>query len=204
MNASPFGNKRAELVVGRVLARQFPSDPAVRDALEKRPDICHPAAIVGLSIAWKDSAVLTTEFSWIRADIRSRLYIWADAAHLFATLGSRQEFCDFLDRPLGRATGYQWDFLPFCIEPIVERIRSEEGLAPHLIRLLKTSPSGSARASLPRLLAFANQKSDDLRAYCEAEFAKQMDRSALPEFGLDVVAGEFRPVAHSLLDALST
>jgi hypothetical protein len=31
-----------------------------------------------------------------------------------------------------------------------------------------------------------------------------MDRSALSAFRLDIVAGEFRPVAHNLVDALST
>jgi hypothetical protein len=32
---------------------------------------------------------------------------------------------------------------------------------------------------------------------------KQNNRTTLAEFGLDVVAGEIRPVAHALLDALS-
>jgi hypothetical protein len=204
VNMSPFDNKRAELIVGRVLARQFSDDPAARDALEQWSEFRHSAAIVGLSTAWATSPVLTAEFSRMRANIHSRRYIWPDVIYLSARLGSRQEFCDFLARLLTNSTGYLWDFLPFSIEPIVERIRSEEGLAAHLVGQLKTARSGSARASLPRLLAFANQMTDELKGFCEAAFAKQMDGSALPEFGLDIVAGEFRPVAHALLDALST
>lgn len=204
VNMSPFDRKRAELVVGRILARHFAHDTAARDALEQRSEFHHSAAIVGLSTAWRASPVLAAEFSRMRDNIRSRQYIWPDVVYLSASLGSRQEFCHFLDRLLESATGYLWDFLPFSIEPIVERIRSDEGLAAHLVGLLKCRRSGSARASLPRLLAFANLMTDELRGFCEAEFAKQMDGSALPEFGLDIVAGEFRPVAHALLDALAT
>jgi len=204
-NMMPLDARRGDLVVGRILARQFPGDNEVRDALERQAEFNprRSASIAGLSIGWQDSAVLPQHFARIRSGGAPGEYVWPDAAHLYATLGSRQEFCEFLDRFFARASGNIWDLLPFCVEPIVERIKGEAGLGKHLAANLKSATDGSARASLPRLLAAANQMTDDLWTFCEAEFASQSDSNALPAFGLDVVAGEFRPVAHALLDALS-
>ncbi len=204
-NMMALDARRGDLVVGRILARQFPGDSEVRAALEQNTEINprRSASIAGLAIGWPDSAVLLQHFAWIRSAGASVQYVLPDAAYLFATLGSRQEFCEFLARVFARASGDVWDFLPFCVEPIVERIKGESGLGEHLAASLKSATSGGARASLPRLLAAANQMTDDLRTFCEAEFASQSDGNALPAFGLDVVAGEFRPVAHALLDALS-
>ncbi len=65
-------------------------------------------------------------------------------------------------------------------------------------------PRRQRRSDPAETLGTRNQTSEDLRVFCEAGCAKQMDRSALSAFRLDIVAGEFRPVAHNLVDALST
>ena len=204
-NMMALDARRGDLVVGRILARQFPSDSEVRNTLELRADFNphRSASIAGLAIGWRDSIVLPQHFAWIRSRRVPGEYVWPDAAYLYSTLASRHEFCGFLHRLFTRASGNVWDFLPFCIEPIVERIKGEAGLGEHLATRLKSTTNGSARASLPRLLAAANQMTDEFRAFCEDEFALQSAGTALPAFGLDVVAGEFRPVAHALLDALS-
>jgi NACHT domain len=204
VNSSPYEQRRCEQVVGRILARQFAGDPVVRSELEQRV-LTHPsAAIVGLALSWKDSPILRHELGKLRAQgDRTMRYVWPDAAYLVSTLASRDEFCSFLGHFLENISGDIWDFLPFCIEPIVARIQTEDGLATHLVALLKTTDSGNKKASVPRLLALANQMSDELREWCENSFAKQSDHSTLAEFGLDIVAGEIRPVAYALLDALS-
>jgi hypothetical protein len=120
-------------------------------------------------------------------------YIWPDAAYLASTVGSRHEFCRFLGHFLENCTGYLWDFLPFCMEPIVERIKSEEGLASALIQRVKLTNSGSEKVNLPKLLDQANHMDDELRHWCEKEFARQSDHTSLPEFGLDVSAGALLP-----------
>jgi hypothetical protein len=76
--------------------------------------------------------------------------------------------------------------LPFCSEPIIERIRTEDGLAGLLVARLISTDSGSQKASVPRLLAMANQMSDELRDWCEKTFAKQCGYTGLAEFGRDV------------------
>jgi hypothetical protein len=203
-NSSPFDHRRRELVVGRILGRQFAGEAAIREQLEKHVVLRPSAAIAGLSIAWKDSPTLVTEFNVLRSSgRRAAHYLWPDAAYLASTVGLRDEFCRFLGHFLGNCTGDLWDFLPFCIEPIVERIKSEDGLASRLIQRVKTTSSGNEKASLPKLLALANHIDDELRQWCETEFARQSDHTSLAEFGLDVSTGEIRPVAHAILDALS-
>jgi hypothetical protein len=204
VNASRYDQRRRELVVGRVLGRQFAGDAGVRDELEQQALLRPSAAIAGLILAWRDSPVLAREFAVLRADDNeSRRFVWPDAAYLIGAFGSRDEFCSFLLRILENGDAGIWVFLPFCIEPIVARIRTEDGLATHIVARLKRTESGSEKATFPRLLAMANQMSDELRAWCEKTFANQNNHTTLAEFGLDVVAGEIRPVAHALLDALS-
>ena len=203
INASDLERRRRELVVGRILGRQFAGETAIRDQLKKHAFFRPSAAIVGLSIAWKDSPVLVTEYEGLHAsDGRRMRYGWPEAAYLVSTLGSRDEFCRFLVQLVENCTGFVWNFLPFCIEPIVERIKSEDGLASDVIQGMKSSKSGSQKASFPKLLGLANHMDDELRQWCEEEFAKQSNHTSLPEFGLDVSVGEIRPVAHAVLDAL--
>ena len=203
-NASPFDRRQRELMVGRILGRQFAEVAAIRKQLEKHVRARPSAAIVGLSIAWRESPTLIAEFERLRAsDDHQMRYVWPDAGYLVSTAGSRDEFCWFLGRFLENCTGDPWNFLPFCIEPIVERIKSENGLASALIQRVKSTNSGNEKASLPKLIALANQMDDELRQWCEKEFGRQSEHTSLPEFGLDVSTGEVRPVAHAILDALS-
>jgi hypothetical protein len=104
---------------------------------------------------------------------------------------------------LESCTGQIWDFLPFCISPIIDRIRSDADIASALFERIQVTDRGAEKASLPRLLALANPMSEELHQWCENEFARQSDRAAPPEFGLDVITGSVRPVAHAILDALS-
>ena len=192
-------------MVGRILGRQFAGDDAIRQELEHCAMPQLSAVIVGLSIAWKDSPTLATEINELRASRGqgTSRYGWPEVIYLVSTLGSRDEFCQYLVHLVENSTGYLWNFLPFCIEPIVERIKSEGGVASTLIQRLTSTHSGSEKASLPKLLGLANHMNDELRQWCEKEFATQSNHTSLPEFGLDVSVGEIRPVAHAILDALS-
>jgi hypothetical protein len=96
-----------------------------------------------------------------------------------------------------------WDFTAICVELIVARLSDESESGTHLLNELKASPTPSEKASLPKLLALAGRMSDDLRRWCEAELAAQYSRPTIVDFGADVVAGTMRPIAYSLLDALS-
>ena len=201
LNASPFDQQRRQLVVGRILGRQFAGEAMIREQLETCIIRQPSAAIIGISIGWKDSAILVTEHARLQ-NSRSRC-LWPDAAYLTSIAGSREDFCRFVGHFVRNTTGNTWDFLPFCIEPIIERMKIEEGLDAVLIQRVLSTKSGSEKASFPRLLAVANCMDQKLRQWCEKEFSKQSDHSSLPEFGFDVLAGRARPVAHSILDALS-
>ena len=165
-NASPYDDRRCELAVGRVLGQQFAGDAGVRDELERHSISRPSAAIVGLILAWKDSPVLAREFASLRArDHEPGRFVWPDAAYLISTFGSRDEFCSFLSHIVENASGGIWDFLPFCIEPLVARIRTEDELATQIVTRLKRTESGSEKASFPRLLAMANHMNDQLQAW---------------------------------------
>jgi hypothetical protein len=202
VGASPFEHRRRELIVGQVIGRQFSAIDDLRLQLEKRIHRYPSASIVGLSIAWNNSKALTTEYTLLQNRSHQGRYVWPDAAYLVSTLGTPDNFCELLWRLIGNCTGGIWDMLPFCIEPIVERIRSSDELVPLLFQRLRETDNGSEKASLARLLGSANQMNGELRMWCEGEFARQSGRTSMPEFGLDVMAGRIRSVAHAILDAL--
>ena len=136
-NLSPFDHRRRDLIVGRVLGRQFSGEKAIRDQLEEHIMRRPSAAIVGLSIAWKESPALVAQYDSLRASQgQGTRYLWPDAAYLASTLGSREQFCHFLGWFLESCTGYLWDFLPFCIQPIVgqNQVGGRASLDPHSAR----------------------------------------------------------------------
>jgi hypothetical protein len=138
VNASPYDQRRRELVVGRVLGRQFAGDTSMRGELERHALLRPSAAIVGLILAWADSPVLAREFAALRAgDSEARRFVSPDVAYLVGAFGSRDDFCSFLSHIVERTNGSIWDFLPFCVEPLVARIRTEDGLAAHIVARLK-------------------------------------------------------------------
>ena len=150
VNASPYDQRRRELVVGRVLGRQFAGDAGVRSELERHVLLRPSAAIVGLILAWKDSPVLTRELADLRAgENEARRFVSPDAAYLIGAFGSRDEFCSFLSHIVENTNGSIWDFLPFCIEPLVARIRTEDGLAGHIVARLKTDRKRQRESQLP-------------------------------------------------------
>jgi hypothetical protein len=191
-SASAYDQRRRELVVGRVLGRQFARDSGVRGELERHALFSPSAAIVGLVLAWKDSAVLTHEFASLRAHgHEAGRFVWPDAAYLIGAFGSRDEFCSFLSHIVENTSGSIWDFLSFCIEPLVARLRAEDELATQIVTRLTRTKSGSEKASFPRLLAMADHMSD-----LNEEPAQVLERRAINLRRAERRGGAGRRIQH--------
>jgi hypothetical protein len=203
-NSSPFDHQRRAYVVGRILGGQFSDSSEIQLVLENSMLIQTSTAIAALAIGWKTSPALTAELGkMMLAAPGGHRYHWADAAYLVSAAGTADQFVTFVENLLENCTGYQWEFLEYCTEPMAERLHSDVALAAKLAGILKATPTSDQRASIPRLLAMANRLDADIRAWAETAFADQSTHSSVAEFGLDIVAGEIRPVAYSLLDALT-
>ncbi|MGO9444625.1 MAG: NACHT domain-containing protein [Thiobacillaceae bacterium] len=202
-NESPYDQRRGEFIVGRIFGRQFGNDEDFYEALVSHARARPSAFIAGLSIARRASPPLAALYDELRTSNGQANYFGADYAYLFGALGSREDFRRFLLHLLKTSNGYLWEFLPFCIEPIANRIKEDEALASALFQDLISSDNGSEKASLPKLLAMSGYLADELRDWCEKELAVQRSGTTFTEFGLDLVAGEIRPTAHAMLEVLA-
>lgn len=87
--------------------------------------------------------------------------------------------------------------------PVLRRLRVDDDLEAILFEKLKSGPDPSEAATIPRLIATARGLSTELRAWCYEEANAQLGGRKGAVIGVDLLAGEQRPVAHCLLDALN-
>ena len=88
------------------------------------------------------------------------------------------------------------------VRPITARLRTDDELLALLQERLRSAPTASEKATMPRLIASARGVSADLRDWCIEEMARQIGPDVAPELGFDLSAGALLPVEHSLLRAL--
>lgn len=86
---------------------------------------------------------------------------------------------------------------------VLRRLRNDEDLEFMLSNRLQDEPSLSEVASIPRLISAARGLPPGLRKWCSEEADAQLNGAKSPEIGIDLLSGERRPIAHSLLDALN-
>jgi hypothetical protein len=203
VNSSPLDQQRRALVVGQILGRQFSRNDDIRVTLERRLHLEDSASVVGLSLGWPTSDKLNETYNAIRQDGWSGQRIqWPSALQIAGALGGIEEFKYLLEFIVSNGAGYIWEFLDFCVLPIIARLKRDGALASYCLDKLRDNPTSGHKASFPRLLVGSTGLSDELRNLCEAYYAEECVKGQLSESGLDIIAGQVRPVGHSLLDAL--
>jgi hypothetical protein len=88
------------------------------------------------------------------------------------------------------------------VHPLSRRLRSDEGLCSMLLKRLRENPTPSEKATIPGLISSARGLSHELTSWCIEEIDRQIRRREYPEIGCDLISGEIRAVADSLLDLL--
>ncbi len=95
----------------------------------------------------------------------------------------------------------EWAMQP-TYRPIMRRLRTDDELLSLIMTRLKGKPSPSEKATLSRLAGSARGVSPELQKWCIDEIESQLNQENPPETGIDIVSGEIRPVADSLLDVV--
>jgi hypothetical protein len=86
---------------------------------------------------------------------------------------------------------------------VLRRLRTDDRFFEMLIERLQNNPTPSEKATIPRLIGVARGLTSELRNWCIEEVNHQLSSKKSPEIGFDLIIGELRPVAHSLLDVLN-
>jgi len=191
------------IVAAELLGTQFGGDENVleRIASANVDELAYDSGvIIALCEGWAESEILEQILLRIREQERRVPY------PVFFQLASRKSPSQFLfDAIIEQLPLYErfrWE-VPYMIRPIVRRLRVDSDLLNMLIERLQNEPSSSAKATVPQLISQAQGLSPELRDWCSDEIDRQLGGTMSPEVGFDWIAGDLRPVAHSLLDVLS-
>ncbi|NAS89084.1 hypothetical protein C4E24_05030 [ANME-1 cluster archaeon AG-394-G21] len=87
--------------------------------------------------------------------------------------------------------------------PVLRRIQTDDTFFEMLTERLQNNPTPSEKATISRLISVARGLTSELRTLCIEEVNRQLCGKKSPEIGFDLIIGERRPVAHSLLDVLN-
>ena len=202
-NASPFDRARRALVVGQILGRQFSHKDEIRAALERRLYLEDSVSIVGLSLGWPTSDALNKAYDPIRKNG------WAgqrvEVGRMPANLRRARKYGRVHVSP--RIHFIEWRRLSMGIPRLLRphNYRSPETrrhFGVLFLRQIAQRPNRRSQSQPAALLVASIGLSDEIKDFCETYYAEQSLKGQLSESGLDMTAGQIRPVAHSLLDAL--
>jgi hypothetical protein len=128
---------------------------------------------------------------------------WVVAIHIGAETRPASEFIKILCAMVNRERHSIWDFQDWINTAVQARLARDQEAAGLVRKVLNENPSANEIASLPRYLASAGVL--DSKAYdsCRTLLDYYYRKSGVPLAGFDALANEVRPVAFSLLDALS-
>ncbi|MGH7778484.1 MAG: hypothetical protein ACREQR_01480 [Candidatus Binataceae bacterium] len=160
-----------------------------------------PELAVALSVGWPESPLVDELYSqMIRGDSMYKDY----TAYFEVTL-SRCLAADLpgrLQRHFAVSGVVSNQYVSRAlVRGLVRRLKRDPDAASALLAALNESVSASDKASIARSLASANGLSPELAGYCSREIRAQMALDC-PDLGFDVVSGEIRGIALSLLDVL--
>jgi hypothetical protein len=198
-SAGPYGVRN--FVAADIIAEHFGGDPGVLGSItEKKPHWRHDEGVlVAMAEGWHESDEFKEAARLWDADHRGMSY------PAFFALKSRIEPPDPLYRRLKEELDHRGDVygrhLAAAARYLTRRLREDEVFRQLAEGRLLADPSAGERATVPRLLAGAIGLNERMRRWAADELERQ--ESLPPEFGLDLVAGRTRAIAHSLLDTLA-
>jgi hypothetical protein len=86
--------------------------------------------------------------------------------------------------------------------PVLNRAKRDGALRDALLEGIKNEKNPDLKATLPRILGECGDFREELISCVKAELSLQLDRKRSPEIGFDLIYGDSRSVALSLLDVI--
>jgi len=158
--------------------------------------------MVGLTIGWPRSPRLLAYNQFV--EVRKVLLPRVSALSLLSVFGTSDRRTSTILRTIDKSTGHVWDMVPEIVAAVIRILRADEEVGRTFLgRLDGGDATASERASIPRLLATAGVEGEATRRWSEVALAASGETHSLRDGGLDLVAGDHRPVPHALFDVLS-
>ena len=127
---------------------------------------------------------------------------WAPACTISAGSQGSAEFIEVLRAMINRDTHDLWDFQEYTNIAVLGRLARDSEAVEILMRALTGEVTGNEAASLPRYIAATGPFDDTVLSALRRKLDFFSRRKGVAVAGYDALAGEIRPISHSLLDAL--
>jgi hypothetical protein len=128
---------------------------------------------------------------------------WNVAIHIGAETQPACDFIEILCAMINRNLHSIWIFQDWINIAVQARLARDQEAAVLVHKVLNSKPSPNEIASLPRYLASAGVLDAEAYDSCRVLLDHYYRKPGVPLVGFDALANEVRPVAFSLLDALS-
>ncbi len=128
---------------------------------------------------------------------------WIVAVHIGAETQPASAFLAILCAMVNRELHTIWDCQDWINTAVQERLARDQEAAGLVHKVLNNNPTANEIASLPRYLASAGVLDAEAYDECRTLLDHHYRKPGVPLTGFDALANEVRPVAFSLLDALS-
>lgn len=128
---------------------------------------------------------------------------WIVAVHIGAETQQAAAFIEILCAMVNRERHTIWDFQDLINTAVQARLARDQVAAGLVRKVLNDNPSANEMASLPRYLNSAGVLDAEAYDECRTLLDHHYRKPGVPLAGFDALANEVRPVAFSLLDALS-
>ena len=191
------------MVAAELLGTHFGGDVDIlaRIVLGRATEHVYDKVILALCEGWPESKELEHIFEVVSK--QKRQLSLAAYVRLICRKSQSKVVFDGLAKILSSPNPVQLHNSRFVTRPVLRRLRTDDNLFAMLTDRLQNKPTSSEKATIPRLISAARGISNELRTWCIEEMNRQLSVTETPQIGVDLIAGELRPVLHSLLDILS-
>lgn len=202
--SNSYGSLRDTITASKILGNHFSSDNKILEDMISNLHIeySNEKLILVLCEVYPESEKLTAIFNEFKEKkINPGLFA---SLQLVCQKGKTEWVFNGLSYLL---SDYSIEDMPSWIiqefkRPIISRIQKDNKFLDMLIKSLDNNSCSSFKATIPRLISASGKMTPEFRKWCIGELNNQLSPRNSPEIGMDLIAGELRPVAHSLLDIL--
>lgn len=199
-----WGGYERVQVAADILVNQFSGDESVLKQLlhGTRNGILGAGEIMAICAGWPDYGDIDTWYAEIVRPDRGTLRPSEYFSIFYARIPSN-EFISALGQHLQQVQDDR--MLKRTLSgPVLTRAKRDGAVRDAVLEGIKTKKNPDLKATLPRILVECGDFREELISWVRAELCSQLDRKCSPEIGFDLIYGDSRSMALSLLDVLRT
>lgn len=195
-----FDYREKNIAVSEILGRNFGGNEEVLHKIINQPPnyFKQEKIVLALGEGWPQNKLLDEYFEDVTKNNRKLPYY--NLFQIICQKGDTEFTYNSIGRFFNETQKYHLMNLSNAMKKfVIKRLQSDDDLYEMLVDDLDKQISISQKVSTLKLLSLSKGLSDEIRDLCMNDLDRQLD-TKFPQVAIDVVYGEIRPVAYSMLD----